>query len=147
MLSISDSVFLQEYEGLDALSLSDVVELVEQSRETLDDVWRQTEFQPYPEARMVRLMDVIGGNLPEAQSGIEIKCLLMEFLGKRRRVCRTSVVWDADVCGTETEAVSKEKLRLKSSNNKIIKPFSEMFFKYDKLLRNRKITSYLGFLK
>uniref|UniRef100_H2M4S9 Cytoplasmic dynein 2 heavy chain 1 n=1 Tax=Oryzias latipes TaxID=8090 RepID=H2M4S9_ORYLA len=53
----------KEYEGLDALSLSDVVELVEQSRETLDDVWRQTEFQPYPEARMVRLMDVIGGAL------------------------------------------------------------------------------------
>uniref|UniRef100_A0A8C8DIA2 Dynein cytoplasmic 2 heavy chain 1 n=1 Tax=Oryzias sinensis TaxID=183150 RepID=A0A8C8DIA2_9TELE len=53
----------KEYEGLDALSLSDVVDLVEQSRETLDDVWRQTEFQPYPEARMVRLMDVIGGAL------------------------------------------------------------------------------------
>ncbi|XP_024132434.1 cytoplasmic dynein 2 heavy chain 1 [Oryzias melastigma] len=53
----------KEYEGLDALSLSDVVDLVEQSRETLDDVWRQTEFEPYPEARMVRLMDVIGGAL------------------------------------------------------------------------------------
>uniref|UniRef100_A0A8C5EPV0 Cytoplasmic dynein 2 heavy chain 1 n=1 Tax=Gouania willdenowi TaxID=441366 RepID=A0A8C5EPV0_GOUWI len=53
----------KEYEGLDSLSMSDVVDLVEQSRDTLDDVWRQTDYQPYPETRMVRLMDVIGGAL------------------------------------------------------------------------------------
>lgn len=41
--------------------MSDVVDLVEQSKEVLDDVWRQIEFEPlYPETRMVRLMDVIG---------------------------------------------------------------------------------------
>ncbi|KAF3692878.1 Cytoplasmic dynein 2 heavy chain 1 [Channa argus] len=51
------------YTGLDGLSMSDVVDLVEQSRDILDDVWRQTDFEPYPEARMVRLMDVIGGAL------------------------------------------------------------------------------------
>lgn len=52
--------FHQEYEGLDGLSISDVVDLVEHSRETLDDVWRQTDFDPYLETRMVRLMDVVG---------------------------------------------------------------------------------------
>lgn len=41
--------------------MSDAVDLVELSRDTLDDVWRQTDFEPYPETRMVRLMDVIGG--------------------------------------------------------------------------------------
>ena len=55
--------FHQEYGGLDSLSMSDVSDLVEQSRESLDDVWRQTDFEPYPETRMVRLMDVIGGSL------------------------------------------------------------------------------------
>uniref|UniRef100_A0A665UBA6 Dynein cytoplasmic 2 heavy chain 1 n=1 Tax=Echeneis naucrates TaxID=173247 RepID=A0A665UBA6_ECHNA len=53
----------KEYGGLDALSMSDVVDLVEQSRDTLDDVWRQSDFEPYPETRMVRLMDIIGGAL------------------------------------------------------------------------------------
>lgn len=54
----------QEYGGLDSLSMSDVVDLVEQSKEVLDDVWRQIEFEPsYPETRMVRLMDVIGRGL------------------------------------------------------------------------------------
>ncbi|XP_056229968.1 cytoplasmic dynein 2 heavy chain 1 isoform X2 [Seriola aureovittata] len=53
----------KEYGGLDGLSMSDVVDLVEQSRDTLDDVWRQTDFEPYPETRMVRLMDIIGGAL------------------------------------------------------------------------------------
>lgn len=44
--------------------MSDVVDLVEQSKEVLDDVWRQIEFEPpYPETRMVRLMDVIGRGL------------------------------------------------------------------------------------
>lgn len=53
-------LFHQEYCGLEGLSMSDVADLVEQSRDTLDDVWRQTDFEPYPELRMVRLMDVIG---------------------------------------------------------------------------------------
>ncbi|KAM3875467.1 cytoplasmic dynein 2 heavy chain 1 [Diretmus argenteus] len=53
----------KEYGGLDGLSMSDAVDLVEQSRDTLDDVWRQTEYEPYPETRMLRLMDVIGGAL------------------------------------------------------------------------------------
>ncbi|XP_040902456.1 cytoplasmic dynein 2 heavy chain 1 [Toxotes jaculatrix] len=53
----------KEYGGLDGLPMSDVMDLVEQSRETLDDIWRQTDFEPYPETRMVRLMDVIGGAL------------------------------------------------------------------------------------
>ncbi|XP_041658498.1 cytoplasmic dynein 2 heavy chain 1 isoform X2 [Cheilinus undulatus] len=53
----------KEYSGLDGLSMSDVVDLIEQSRDSLDDVWRQTDFEPYPETRMVRLMDVIGGVL------------------------------------------------------------------------------------
>lgn len=52
----------QEYCGLDGLSLSDVLDLVEQSRDTLDGVWRQLDYEPYPETRMVRLMDVIGEN-------------------------------------------------------------------------------------
>lgn len=43
--------------------MSDVGDLVEQSRDTLDDVWRQTDYEPYPESRMVRLMDVIGGTV------------------------------------------------------------------------------------
>lgn len=45
------------------MSMSDVMDLVEQCRHVLDDVWRQTDFQPYPQARMIRLMDVIGGAL------------------------------------------------------------------------------------
>ncbi|KAF7666054.1 hypothetical protein LDENG_00118150 [Lucifuga dentata] len=53
----------KEYAGLDGLSMYDVTDLVEQSRDTLDDVWRQTDHKPYPETRMVRLMDVIGGAL------------------------------------------------------------------------------------
>ncbi|XP_061923239.1 dynein cytoplasmic 2 heavy chain 1 isoform X1 [Entelurus aequoreus] len=53
----------KEYCGLDGLSMSDVLDLVEQSRDTLDGVWRQLDYKPYPETRMVRLMDVIGGAL------------------------------------------------------------------------------------
>uniref|UniRef100_A0A667ZZ86 Dynein cytoplasmic 2 heavy chain 1 n=1 Tax=Myripristis murdjan TaxID=586833 RepID=A0A667ZZ86_9TELE len=54
---------IEKYGGLDGLSMSDAVDLVEQSRDILDDVWRQTEHEPYPETRMLRLMDVIGGAL------------------------------------------------------------------------------------
>ncbi|XP_068612804.1 cytoplasmic dynein 2 heavy chain 1 isoform X2 [Brachionichthys hirsutus] len=53
----------KEYEGVDGLSMYDVVDLVEQSRDCLDDLWRHTDFEPYPETRMIRLMDVIGGAL------------------------------------------------------------------------------------
>lgn len=62
--------------------MSDAVDLVELSRDTLDDVWRQTDFEPYPETRMVRLMDVIGGTNTDTKPkpGNENKYLLMLFL-------------------------------------------------------------------
>lgn len=47
--------------------MPDVMDLVEQSRDALDDTWRQTDFEPYPETRMVRLMDVIGGTLSDVE--------------------------------------------------------------------------------
>ncbi|XP_061575223.1 dynein cytoplasmic 2 heavy chain 1 isoform X3 [Cololabis saira] len=53
----------KEFGCLEGLPMSDVVDLVEQSRDTLDDIWRQSDFEPYPETRMGRLMDVIGGAL------------------------------------------------------------------------------------
>lgn len=58
----------QEYDGLDSLSMSDVMDLVEQSRDALDDIWRQTDYDRYPETRMVRLMDVIGRTLRHTQT-------------------------------------------------------------------------------
>uniref|UniRef100_A0A4W3JMF3 Cytoplasmic dynein 2 heavy chain 1 n=1 Tax=Callorhinchus milii TaxID=7868 RepID=A0A4W3JMF3_CALMI len=52
-----------QYSNLDALSLADVVDLVEITRDTVDDVWRQTDHDLYPEQRMRHLLDVIGGAL------------------------------------------------------------------------------------
>lgn len=50
----------KDYGGLDAMSLQDAMEIVDITQDTLDDVWRQTEFDPYPENRMRHLMDCIG---------------------------------------------------------------------------------------
>ncbi|XP_071990308.1 cytoplasmic dynein 2 heavy chain 1 isoform X1 [Engystomops pustulosus] len=51
------------YTNLDALPLAEVVELVETTREAVDDVWRQTEHEPYPERRMKHLLEIIGNAL------------------------------------------------------------------------------------
>uniref|UniRef100_A0A452I6Q6 Uncharacterized protein n=1 Tax=Gopherus agassizii TaxID=38772 RepID=A0A452I6Q6_9SAUR len=53
----------RDYYNLDSLSLFEVVELVETTRDTVDDVWRQTEHDPFPQPRMQNLLDVIGGSL------------------------------------------------------------------------------------
>ncbi|NXA12552.1 DYHC2 protein, partial [Sapayoa aenigma] len=53
----------KDYYNLDALSLLEVVDLVETTKDTVDDVWRQTEHDPYPQPRMHNLLDVIGGSL------------------------------------------------------------------------------------
>uniref|UniRef100_W5K866 Cytoplasmic dynein 2 heavy chain 1 n=1 Tax=Astyanax mexicanus TaxID=7994 RepID=W5K866_ASTMX len=52
-----------DYSNLESLSLLDALELAENSRDVLDDVWRQNEHTPYPEIRMRRLMDIIGSSL------------------------------------------------------------------------------------
>ncbi|NXG46652.1 DYHC2 protein, partial [Psilopogon haemacephalus] len=51
------------YYNLDSLSLFEVVDLVETTKDTVDSVWRQTEYDPYPQPRMHNLLDVIGGSL------------------------------------------------------------------------------------
>ena len=51
----------KDFAGLDGLSMSEVLELVELTQDTLDEVWKQMEHDPpYSEARMGHLMDIIG---------------------------------------------------------------------------------------
>lgn len=50
----------KDYGGLDAMSLQDAMEMVDITQDALDDVWRQTEFDVYPESRMRNLMEAIG---------------------------------------------------------------------------------------
>ncbi|KAJ6633478.1 hypothetical protein lerEdw1_014502, partial [Lerista edwardsae] len=52
-----------DYYNLDSLSLFEVVDLVETTQETVDEVWRQTEHEPFPQQRMQNLLDVIAGSL------------------------------------------------------------------------------------
>uniref|UniRef100_A0A671EFV8 Dynein cytoplasmic 2 heavy chain 1 n=1 Tax=Rhinolophus ferrumequinum TaxID=59479 RepID=A0A671EFV8_RHIFE len=52
----------REFYNLDGLSLLEVVDLVETTRNVVDDVWRQTEHDHYPESRMLHLLDIIGGS-------------------------------------------------------------------------------------
>lgn len=49
----------KDYGGLDAMSLTDGMELVEITQDTLDDLWKQGD-PSYPEKRMRHLMEVIG---------------------------------------------------------------------------------------
>ncbi|XP_069615312.1 cytoplasmic dynein 2 heavy chain 1 [Ranitomeya imitator] len=51
------------YNNLDALPLVELVELVETTKEVVDDVWRQTEHDPYPERRMKHLLEITGNTL------------------------------------------------------------------------------------
>ncbi|XP_022324921.2 cytoplasmic dynein 2 heavy chain 1-like isoform X2 [Crassostrea virginica] len=53
----------KEFGGLDTMEMHDVMELVEIAQDTLDDVWKCTDFEAYPEPRMKHLMDIIGGSL------------------------------------------------------------------------------------
>ena len=46
--------------NLNALEITDVLEVIEVCQDTLDEVWKQAEHKPYPENRMRHLMGVIG---------------------------------------------------------------------------------------
>ena len=51
----------RDFSGLDSLAFSDVIELIEITQDTLDDVWKDDEFDPaFPEKRMKHLLNVIG---------------------------------------------------------------------------------------
>lgn len=50
----------RDFSSLDGLALSGVVEVTETAQDAFDDLWRQGEFQPYPENRMKHLMEVTG---------------------------------------------------------------------------------------
>ncbi|KAI5098641.1 cytoplasmic dynein 2 heavy chain 1, partial [Silurus meridionalis] len=53
----------KHYSGLDSTCLNEALELIEHTRDVLDDVWKQNEHAPYSETRMRRLLDVIGFRL------------------------------------------------------------------------------------
>ncbi|KAG8136946.1 hypothetical protein E2320_005491 [Naja naja] len=54
---------MEDYYNLDSLSLFEVVDLVETTRDIVDDVWRQSDHEPFPQSRMKNLLDVIAGSL------------------------------------------------------------------------------------
>ena len=52
-----------EFANLDALSFTDVLELVEVTQDTLDDLWKQSDHSPpYPEDRMRHLLEIISSS-------------------------------------------------------------------------------------
>jgi len=56
-----------QFAMLSTLSIADVAELVEDTQDVLDEIWKQTEFdKPFPEPRMRRLLEVIGGYIMDA---------------------------------------------------------------------------------
>lgn len=42
------------------MAFEEFVETLETTQDILDDVWKQTEVDPYPESKMKHLLDVIG---------------------------------------------------------------------------------------
>ena len=53
-----------EFANLDSLSFSDGLELVDETQNTLDDLWKQADHHPpYPEKRMIHLFEVLSGSL------------------------------------------------------------------------------------
>ena len=51
----------KDFSNISALTMPECIELVEVTQDTLDEVWKQTEYNPpYLETRMNHLMDVIG---------------------------------------------------------------------------------------
>ena len=52
-----------QFATLSTLSMADVTELMEETQDVLDEIWKQTDFdKPFPEARMRRLLEVIGAD-------------------------------------------------------------------------------------
>ena len=45
---------------MDALEVTDVLELIENCQDTLDEIWKQAEHKPYPENRMRYLLEIMG---------------------------------------------------------------------------------------
>lgn len=53
-----------EFSNLDALSISDSLELIEVAQDALDELWKQTDHTPpYPESRMKHLLEIISSSL------------------------------------------------------------------------------------
>lgn len=51
-----------EFANLDTLSFPEALELIEVTQDSLDDLWKQTEYEPgYPEVRMRHLLEIISG--------------------------------------------------------------------------------------
>jgi len=56
-----------QFATLSTLSMADVTELMEETQDVLDEIWKQTDYdKPFPETRMRRLLEVIGKEMSNA---------------------------------------------------------------------------------
>lgn len=56
----------RDFTAADSLGLAGLLELAERSREAVDELWAPSECEGFPEARMARLLAVIGAALAQA---------------------------------------------------------------------------------
>ena len=85
-----------QYANLDALSFSESLELIEVTQDTLDDVWKETDFPPpYPEKRMTHLLVVLSDSF-----GRFVQCKLTgcDFWGGNFSQVRNSLQDGLMVC-------------------------------------------------
>lgn len=64
-MKLSCFIRSQDFVNLDAMDITDVLELIEVCQDTLDEVWKQVNYDPYPEKRMRQLLQVIGNNFAQ----------------------------------------------------------------------------------
>ncbi|KAJ3146349.1 Cytoplasmic dynein 2 heavy chain 1 [Geranomyces michiganensis] len=75
-----------DYDKISSLKMADLTETVEQTQDTLDDLWRQSEFSEYPEERMSHLLEVITEQL--------ISCVQEKFSGQNIMIAPLSKIKD-----------------------------------------------------
>ncbi|KAJ3141233.1 Cytoplasmic dynein 2 heavy chain 1 [Geranomyces variabilis] len=75
-----------DYDKMSSLKMTDLTEIVEQTQDTLDDLWRQSEFSEYPEERMCHVLEVITEQL--------ISCVQEKFSGQNIMIESLSKIKD-----------------------------------------------------
>ena len=85
-----------KFSNLNALSFSEALELIEITQDTLDDIWKETDFDPpYPEKRMKHLLQILSDSFGRF---VQHKLNGCDFWGGRFSQVKTAVQDGLMVC-------------------------------------------------
>ena len=95
IIFIISANFMTDFSDLDVYEIAEVLEIVDVSMDILDELWKQDDFNEYPQIRMHHLFDIMGSSIGRY---IQKKLTNMDIWNEKSNAIKEVLQYGIHIC-------------------------------------------------